>query len=98
MNAEPILSDQPHQWITHKGVSLCVLGTAHVSQKSADVVRDLIATDEFDAVAIELDEIRSLSDRVLVMFDGRIVGERSPETSENELGLLMAGVAEEEAA
>jgi len=43
-------------------------------------------------VSVELDEIRSLSDRVLVMFDGRIVGERSPETGEGELGLLMAGV------
>src|SRR5690606_14321883 len=43
-------------------------------------------------VSVELDEIRSLSDRVLVMFDGRIVGERPPETSEGELGLLMAGV------
>jgi len=43
-------------------------------------------------VSVELDEIRSLSDRVLVMFDGRIVGERSPETGEAELGLLMAGV------
>ena len=49
-------------------------------------------------VSVELDEIRSLADRVLVMFDGRIVGERDPSTSENELGLLMAGVAEEEAA
>ena len=49
-------------------------------------------------VSVELDEIRSLSDRVLVMFDGHIVGERSPETSENELGLLMAGVSEEAAA
>lgn len=43
-------------------------------------------------VSVELDEIRSLSDRVLVMFDGRIVGERPPETDERELGLLMAGV------
>ncbi|KGF70128.1 heme ABC transporter ATP-binding protein [Hoeflea sp. BAL378] len=43
-------------------------------------------------VSVELDEIRSLSDRVLVMFDGRIVGERSPDTGEGELGLLMAGV------
>lgn len=43
-------------------------------------------------VSVELDEIRALSDRVLVMFAGRIVGERSPETSEGELGLLMAGV------
>jgi ABC-type uncharacterized transport system ATPase subunit len=43
-------------------------------------------------VSVELDEIRGLSDRVLVMFDGRIVGECAPETSEGELGLLMAGV------
>jgi general nucleoside transport system ATP-binding protein len=43
-------------------------------------------------VSVELDEIRSLSDRVLVMFAGKIAGERSPETSEGEIGLLMAGV------
>jgi general nucleoside transport system ATP-binding protein len=43
-------------------------------------------------VSVELDEIRSLSDRVLVMFAGRIVGERSPDTPEGEIGLLMAGV------
>ena len=46
-------------------------------------------------VSVELDEIRSLSDRVIVMFDGRIAGERSPETGENELGLLMAGIDDE---
>ncbi len=49
-------------------------------------------------VSVELDEIRSLSDRILVMFDGRIVGERGPDATEGELGLLMAGVEEEEAA
>ncbi len=43
-------------------------------------------------VSVELDEIRSLSDRILVMFAGRVVGERSPETGEGEIGLLMAGV------
>ena len=43
-------------------------------------------------VSVELDEIRALADRVLVMFDGRIVGERAPDTDEGELGLLMAGV------
>ncbi len=48
-------------------------------------------------VSVELDEIRSLADRVLVMFAGKIVGERSPETSEGELGLLMAGVDNEAA-
>jgi ABC-type uncharacterized transport system ATPase subunit len=49
-------------------------------------------------VSVELDEIRSLSDRILVMFDGRIVGERSPEATEGELGLLMAGIERKEAA
>jgi general nucleoside transport system ATP-binding protein len=49
-------------------------------------------------ISVELDEIRSLSDRILVMFAGRIVGERGPETSEGELGLLMAGVEQKEAA
>jgi len=49
-------------------------------------------------VSVELDEIRSLSDRILVMFAGRIVGERCPEATEGELGLLMAGVEHQEAA
>ena len=43
-------------------------------------------------VSVELDEIRSLADRILVMFAGRVVGERGPEATEGELGLLMAGV------
>ncbi len=49
-------------------------------------------------VSVELDEIRALSDRILVMFDGHIVGERMPDASENELGLLMAGIADDQAA
>jgi simple sugar transport system ATP-binding protein len=49
-------------------------------------------------VSVELDEIRSLSDRILVMCGGRIVGERSPEASEQDLGLMMAGVETREAA
>ncbi|MEM1378772.1 MAG: ABC transporter ATP-binding protein, partial [Pseudomonadota bacterium] len=43
-------------------------------------------------VSVELDEIRSLSDRILVMFAGRVVGERSADATEGEIGLLMAGV------
>ena len=49
-------------------------------------------------VSVELDEIRSLSDRILVMFAGRIVGERGPDAGEGELGLLMAGIEGKEAA
>ncbi len=49
-------------------------------------------------VSVELDEIRSLSDRILVMFAGRIVGERRPDASEGELGLMMAGIDSREKA
>ncbi|QFU07878.1 Arabinose import ATP-binding protein AraG [Rhodobacteraceae bacterium THAF1] len=46
-------------------------------------------------VSVELDEIFSLSDRIAVMFDGRIMGERLPDqTNERELGLLMAGITD----
>ncbi len=45
-------------------------------------------------VSVELDEVLSLSDRILVMFDGNIVGERiNKDVTDRELGLLMAGVA-----
>ncbi|CTQ33383.1 ABC transporter ATP-binding protein [Jannaschia rubra] len=45
-------------------------------------------------VSVELDEILALSDRIAVMFDGRIMGERLPsETDQGELGLMMAGMA-----
>ena len=49
-------------------------------------------------VSVELDEILSLSDRIAVMFDGRIMGERDPKsTTTGELGLLMAGITEGQA-
>jgi ABC-type uncharacterized transport system ATPase subunit len=43
-------------------------------------------------VSVELDEIRGLSDRVLVMFDGRVMGELPGTADEREIGLLMSGV------
>jgi general nucleoside transport system ATP-binding protein len=42
-------------------------------------------------VSFELDEILSLSDRVLVVYEGQIVGEYSPDVSEEELGIAMTG-------
>ncbi|MDZ7823937.1 MAG: ABC transporter ATP-binding protein [Ahrensia sp.] len=48
-------------------------------------------------VSVELDEIRALADRILVMFDGKIVGECGPAATEGELGLLMAGITKEDA-
>ena len=48
-------------------------------------------------VSVELDEIRSLSDRILVMFAGRVMGELDASADERECGLLMAGVVKEAA-
>ena len=43
-------------------------------------------------VSLELDEVMSLSDRILVMYEGEIVGELDPKkTTVEELGLYMAG-------
>jgi len=42
-------------------------------------------------VSLELEEILSLSDRILVMYEGQIVGEYPPTASEEELGIAMTG-------
>lgn len=42
-------------------------------------------------ISADLDEIRALSDRVLVMYEGSIVGELAPESDEYQFGLLMGG-------
>ena len=43
-------------------------------------------------VSLELDEVMSLSDRILVMYEGEIVGELDPkQTTVQEMGLYMAG-------
>jgi len=42
-------------------------------------------------VSAELDEVRSLSDRIAVMYEGRIVSIEPPDAPEDRLGLLMTG-------
>jgi general nucleoside transport system ATP-binding protein len=42
-------------------------------------------------VSLELEEILSLSDRILVMYEGEIVGEFPPTATEEELGVAMTG-------
>ena len=49
-------------------------------------------------ISFELDEILSLSDRILVMYEGRVVGEYPPTVSEDELGIAMLGGRREAAA
>ena len=50
-------------------------------------------------VSLELSEVMSLSDRILVMYEGEIVGEFDPKTvTRKELGLYMAGAKRQEVA
>jgi general nucleoside transport system ATP-binding protein len=42
-------------------------------------------------VSLELEEVLSLSDRILVMYEGEIVGEFPPTATEEELGVAMTG-------
>jgi simple sugar transport system ATP-binding protein len=50
-------------------------------------------------VSLELDEVMDLSDRILVIYEGRIVADVKPkEVSFQELGLYMSGSAKKEPA
>jgi simple sugar transport system ATP-binding protein len=42
-------------------------------------------------VSLEYEEVRSLADRILVIYEGQIVGEFTPDASEEELGTAMTG-------
>lgn len=57
-DTKPAAADQPIARIMRDGVEYTVLGTAHVSRVSVDAVRELLQTNSFDAVAVELDESR----------------------------------------
>ena len=59
------------------------------------------ARDEGEAVllvSLELEEVLSLSDRILVIYEGQIVAEYGPDVTEEELGIAMTGGRGREAA
>ena len=42
-------------------------------------------------VSLEYEEVKALADRILVIYEGKIVGEFSPDASEERLGIAMTG-------
>jgi pheromone shutdown-related protein TraB len=56
--AEDILHDQPVRHITRDGVEYTLLGTAHVSRASAEAVKEMASSGEYDVVAVELCQAR----------------------------------------
>jgi general nucleoside transport system ATP-binding protein len=49
-------------------------------------------------MSLEYEEVRALADRILVIYDGRIVGEFPPDASEERLGIAMIGGGRADAA
>jgi general nucleoside transport system ATP-binding protein len=48
-------------------------------------------------ISLEIEEVLSLADRILVMYEGEVVAEFDPDVSEQELGIAMTGGGREEA-
>ena len=42
-------------------------------------------------MSLEYEEVKALADRILVIYEGKIVGEFPPGASEEELGMAMTG-------
>jgi general nucleoside transport system ATP-binding protein len=76
--------------------------TRGVDVGSTEAIHRRIVQARDDGVAViivssELDEVISLADRTAVMFGGRIIGVLPAGASRDEIGLMMAGVSEEQA-
>jgi pheromone shutdown-related protein TraB len=56
--AEDILNDQPIRHIQRDGVEYTLLGTAHVSRASAEAVKEMASSGEFNVIAVELCQAR----------------------------------------
>jgi len=55
---EPVENEQPIRHVVRDGVDYTIIGTAHVSRASAEAVKDLAGTGDFDAIAVELCQAR----------------------------------------
>lgn len=84
------LAGQPIVEIERDGVHYTLLGTAHVSQSSADAVRALIAQRPFDAVAVELCDARH---RAMTSPDAMAQLDIFQVIREGKIGLVTANLA-----
>ncbi|MFL5396663.1 MAG: heme ABC transporter ATP-binding protein, partial [Myxococcales bacterium] len=69
-----------------RGLDLVATGRVHEALRSAASAGAAVVV-----ISSDLDELRSLCDRIAVLFDGRIVGEADPSSSDETLGRLMLG-------
>ena len=85
-------------WVALPGMTLVQRGVMPPPEPDApgmfalgeeDRLRELLNAAGF--AEVELEEIRSLCDRVLVIYEGEIVTEMPPESSEEDFGVYMTG-------
>ena len=85
-NPKVLLVGQPTRGVDIGAIEFIHQRLIHMRDKGAAIL----------LASVELDEVLSLSDRIIVMFDGKIVGEKNNKNiTDRELGLLMAGVTGE---
>ena len=83
--------DRPHKLL------IAVQPTRGLDVGAIEYIHSQIVKDRDEGagvllVSLELDEVMNLSDRILVMYEGEIVGELDPKkTTVQELGLYMSG-------
>lgn len=82
--ADFLLIDQPT-----RGVDIGAQEAIH-----DEIMRQRAAGRAILLISVQLDELAALADRILVMFNGRIMGEVSGDDADEErIGMMMAGVA-----
>jgi general nucleoside transport system ATP-binding protein len=83
------IASNPHLLIAHQPTRGLDVGAIEFVHRRLVAERD--AGRGILLVSLESDEVRSLADRILVIYEGAIVGEFPPEASEEELGVAMTG-------
>ena len=88
------LADDPSLFIAAQPVRGLDVGAIEYIRKQIIKVRD--SGSAVLMLSFDLNEVMSMSDRILVMFEGKIVADLKPEeTDTQELGLYMAGAGKE---
>ncbi|HYT79381.1 MAG TPA: heme ABC transporter ATP-binding protein, partial [Actinomycetota bacterium] len=86
----------------HPRVLLVAQPTRGVDVGAAEYIHTRLIQQRKSGTAIliiseDLDEVLALSDRILVMYEGAIIGEADPQNvSRDRLGLMMAGIRGDE--
>ena len=83
------LSGEPHVLIAAQPTRGLDVGAIEFVHRRLIAERD--AGRAILLVSLELEEIRSLSDRVLVIYEGEVAAELAPSASEEEFGVVMTG-------